>query len=111
MENKKDMVEALDISKVIDVDKLVIKPNMVLISVESVSKSGLLLPAGVRAGVGTSHVIKKIGSGVKDYSIGDLVLDMNFSGANFYTKGDEKYIVCDVYNLILVTPKSNYNVE
>ena len=109
--DKKDMIETLDISKVIDVNELVIKPNMVLISVESASKSGLLLPAGVRGGIGTRHVIMKLGENVKGYYEGDVVIDMQFGGACFYTKGDDKYILCDAYNLLLVCDKNNYNVE
>ena len=105
------MIETLDISKVIDVNELVIKPNDVLISVESTSKSGLLLPAGVRAGVGTNHIIKKVGDNVKVYSVGDIVLNMTFGGANYYTRGEEKYIICEAYNLLLVCKKDNYNVE
>ena len=105
------MVESLDISKVIDVDRLVIKPNYVLVEVVSASKSGLLLPAGVRAGIGTIHSIKKVGCNVKDYEAGDIIVDMSFGGASFYTKGDDKYILCDSYNLLLVCKKNNYNVE
>jgi len=110
MENKQNEMTAdvLDISKVKDVKKLKIKPNQVIIEVSGAEDNRILVnDPSVRRNNVTWKVFK-IGDLIKDVEVGDIVIDMMFGGANFVTKDENKYIICDRYNLLLVAEPDNY---
>lgn len=111
MEKKSDSIDALDLGKVIDLSKLIIKPNHVLIEIVELTKSNLLLPTHLSSSVKSKAVIYKVGETVKGYSAGDIVLDINYNNVEFITQGDNKYILCDVYNVVLATSPDNYKED
>lgn len=98
----------IDISGVVDLDKVIIKPNVVLVKVVSDIKSDLVIPDAVRSELSDNYIIYKLGSGVTGYCIGDVVFDMNMAGAGLYKHGESLYIVIDQYNLKMVTSSDNY---
>lgn len=101
-------IEALDLSKVLDVEKMIIKNNHVLIQVVKKTKSNLVLPAGIQSGPQAMMKIIKVGSAVKDYKAGDIVIDISNNNMEYLFKGDDHYMVCDVYNVILAVDADNY---
>jgi hypothetical protein len=110
MEEKKGVsIEALDVSRVKFVENMIIKPNYVLIEVISLSKSGLLLPDNVRNGIFSRYEIIKVGSNVKDYTNGDIVVDLMMSGVEYLSKGDRKFILSDSYNILIAVKPVNYD--
>lgn len=111
MENKSNgQIEALDLAKVKDVSKLGIKPNYVLIAVNEKNKSDLILPASAKKSTTTWEIIK-VGSNVTNAKVGDLVVDMLMGGLEYLFKGDQKYLLCDSYNLLLTTDPDNYDAS
>lgn len=111
MENKQNEMTAdvLDISKVKDIYKLKIKPNQVIIKVSGAEDNRILVnDPSIRRNNVTWKVFK-VGENVKDVNEGDIVVDMMFGGANFVTKDEEKYIICDRYNLFILAEPDNYN--
>lgn len=107
--NKSKQVEALDLARVKDVKKMNIKPNSILIEVVNTSKSGLLLPSGVYGSGSTSKmVVIAKGDNVTSINIGDLIIDMMQSNVEFCFKGEDKYILTEVYNILISVTPDNY---
>lgn len=98
----------IDISGVVDLDKVIIKPNMVLVKVVSDIKSDLVIPDAVRSELSDNYIIYKLGKNVVDYNLGDIVFDMSMANAGLYKHSDTLYILIDQYNLKMVTSKDNY---
>ena len=98
----------IDISGVVDLDKVIIKPNMVLVKVVSDIKSDLVIPDAVRSELSDNYIIYKKGTNVADYNIGDIVFDMSMANAGLYKHSETLYILIDQYNLKMVTSKDNY---
>lgn len=95
-----------NLNKIKDVTKLGIKANHVLIEVVEGEKSPLLLPAGTRTN-NELLVVKAVGEAVKSISVGDYVIDI--SGAvSMYEKNDTRYMITDVYNIVLYVTPDNY---
>lgn len=109
-EKKKPSIEALDISRVKNVTELIIKPNYVLIQVINNSQSGLILPDNVGGGALIYKIIK-VGSNINTIEVGDIVIDLTFGGVEYMTRGDEKYILSDVYNILLASKLDNYDTS
>lgn len=108
--NKDEQVNALNIDRVADVLKLGIKANYVLIQIvdKDKKKVDLILPAGVKKSTTVWEVIK-VGHNVQGISAGDIVVDIILSNIEYLSKGDEKYILCDSYNVLLWTNPENYD--
>lgn len=98
----------IDISGVVDLNEVVIKPNMVMVKVVSDIKSNLVIPDAVRSELSDNYIIFKLGSNVVGYNLGDVVFDMNMNGAALYRHGEDLYVLVDVYNLKMVTASNNY---
>lgn len=108
MAEKNEKIDALDVSKVKNVTDLIIKPNHVLIMIKEFNKSTLILPAGARTDT-TVWEIVKVGDNVpKQYEVGQYVIDLSLSNIEYMTKGEERYILADSYNLLLTCNKDNY---
>jgi hypothetical protein len=112
-EKKSSQVEALDVSKIIKIEDMIIKPNHVLIEIKSLSKSGLLLPDNVRNNILSRYEIIKVGDNVASFKTGYVVVDLMLSGAEYlYTdksKGDRKFILIDSYNVLIAVTPENYD--
>lgn len=108
---EKKEIEALDLSKVVNVENMIIKPGHVLIKVVEKARSGLVLPANVRNEATARMEIVKVGSAVKDYKAGDIIIDIQTNNMEYMFKGDDRYMVCDVYNIILAVNPDNYSYE
>lgn len=107
-ENKKQsMVEVLDISRVKNVQEMFIKPNNVLIKIINNSTSGLILPNGVGTSI-IKYVIAKVGSNTNQFEVGDIVINLDFSGADFISHNDDKYLLVDYYNIRIAVKPDNY---
>lgn len=107
-ENKnQSMVEVLDISKVKNVQDMFIKPNSVLIKIINNSQSGLILPNGVGSNI-IKYVITKVGNNTNQFEAGDIVINLDFSGADFLSHGDDKYLLVDYYNIRIAVKPDNY---
>jgi hypothetical protein len=104
----KEELGYIDISGVVDLDKVIIKPNMVMVEVVSNVKSDIIIPDAIRSEMSDNYVIYKLGANVVGYCIGDIVFDMNMAGAGLYKHSDTLYIVIDQYNLKMVTSGDNY---
>ena len=104
----KEELGYIDISGVIDLDKVIIKPNMVMVEVVSNVKSDIIIPDAIRSEMSDNYVIYKKGSNVPDFNVGDIVFDMNMAGAGLYKHNDTLYVVIDQYNLKMVTSGDNY---
>ena len=98
----------IDISGVVDLDKVIIKPNMVLVKVVSEIKSDLVIPDTVRSELSDNYIVYKKGTNVVDYNVGDIVFDMSMANAGLYKHSETLYILIDQYNLKMVTGKDNY---
>lgn len=101
----------IDISGVINLDEVIIKPNMVMVKVVSDIKSDIIIPDKIRSDMSDNYVIYKLGSNVQNvsgYKLGDVVFDMNMAGAALYRHGEDLYVLIDQYNLKLVTAANNY---
>ncbi len=98
----------IDISGVVDLNEVVIKPNMVMVKVVSDIKSNLVIPDAVRSELSDNYIIFKLGLNVTGYCLGDVVFDMNMNGAALYRHGEDLYVLVDVYNLKMVTASNNY---
>lgn len=104
MEKSKEQYGNLD--KIKDVTKMGIKANHVLIEVVEGEKSPLLLPAGVR-GNNELLAVKAVGEAVKGIKVGDYVIDLSGS-VSMYEKGGIRYMITDVYNIVLFVTPDNY---
>ena len=104
----KEELGYIDISGVIDLDKVIIKPNMVMVKVVSDIKSDLVIPDAIRSELSDNYIIYKKGTNVADYNIGDIVFDMSMANAGLYKHNNTLYVVIDQYNLKMVTSGDNY---
>lgn len=104
----KEELGYIDISGVIDLDGVIIKPNMVMVEVVSIIKSDIIIPDAARSDMSDNYVIYKKGTNVVDYNIGDIVFDMSMANAGLYKHDNTLYIVIDSYNLKMVTSGDNY---
>ena len=104
----KEELGYIDISGVIDLDKVIIKPNMVMVEVVSNVKSDIIIPDAIRSEMSDNYVIYKLGLNVTGYNVGDIVFDMSMANAGLYKHSDTLYILIDQYNLKVVTGKDNY---
>lgn len=108
--SKENQIEVLDISKVKDVSRISIKPNSVLLKTITLSKSGLILPEHAMAASSTRKVVVAlIGKNVTSLSVGDIIVDMTYGGAEFLVHGEDKYTLCDAYNVLISVSPDNYS--
>jgi hypothetical protein len=110
---KKASIEALDVSKVKVIEDMIIKPNHVLIEVINMSKSGLLLPSNIRSNILDKFEVIKVGESVNMVKVGDIIVDLMLGNAEYlYTDkehGDRKFILVDVYNVLIAVNPGNYD--
>ena len=104
----KEELGYIDISGVVDLNEVIIKPNMVMVKVVSEIKSDLVIPDAVRSELSDNYIIYKLGKNVTDYMVGDIVFDMSMANAGLYKHSDTLYILIDQYNLKMVTGNDNY---
>jgi hypothetical protein len=104
----KEELGYIDISGVIDLNEVVIKPQMVMVKVVSEVKSDIIIPEKIRSDMSDNYVIFKLGTAVVGYNLGDIVFDMNMAGAALYRHGEDLYVLIDQYNLKMVTTANNY---
>jgi len=104
----KEELGYIDISGVVDLNEVVIKPNMVMVKVVSEIKSDIIIPDAVRSELSDNYIIFKLGTNVVGYNLGDVVFDMNMNGAALYRHGEDLYVLVDSYNLKMVTASNNY---
>lgn len=109
--DKNKQIEVTPINKVKVVTDMIIKSNYILIQVKEDVKSTLLIPGTFSMGNSSRLEIIKVGSNVKDFEVGDIIIDLNMSTVNYLEKGDDKYIYCDAYNVLLAIKKDNYILE
>lgn len=102
------MIDALNLDRVKDIMGLKIKPNHVLIEVVKKEESGLILPEHAQAKSGKMVVIK-VGNNVTQVSVGDIVVDLKFTGdIEFAISNGKNIIIADTYNIVLATSPENY---
>lgn len=107
--SKEGQIEVLDISKIKDISKINIKPNYVLLKTITLSKSGLILPEHAAASASVRKVIVAlVGANVSTVKVGDIIVDMTYGGAEFLTHGEDKYTLCDAYNVLISVSPDNY---
>lgn len=109
MEQKSNRVEAIVIDDVKDINELVIKGDEVLIQVELKNDTGLIIPDHLKESSITKvkWSVIKIGKAVKDYEVGDLIIDFNENGALFLNYNKVGYIVVNSYSIRLATKAGN----
>ena len=106
--DKKGMVDALNLDRVKDIMGLKLKPNHVLVEIVKKEESGLILPEHAQAKSGKMVVIK-VGENVKQVDVGDIIVDMKFTGdTEFAVSNGRNIIIADVYNIVLATSPENY---
>lgn len=104
----KEELGYIDISGILDLNEVIIKPQMVIVKVVSSVKSDIIIPDKVRSDMSDNYVIFKLGTAVTGYCVGDIVFDMNMAGAALYRHGEDLYVLIDQYNLKLVASSNNY---
>lgn len=102
-------VYALELSDIKSIDGLKLKSDHILIEVIRKPSSIIVLNSATSANSGNvKWVIVKVGDKVKDFAIGDMVLDINHNGLlKFYSKGEKNYILTDQYTVVLATTSDN----
>ncbi len=103
-------IEALNLSKVKDITKLVIKPNSILIKITELKKSSIIGAEVYNDAQNIIWHVFMVGSNVSNINVGDLVLDVNMAGASFLKHGEDKYVLMDSYNVMLYTAADNYTI-
>lgn len=99
------------INNVTDLSKVIIGNDDVLIEVASKTDSGLILPEKSKDPDMISHAeILKVGSGVKDLSVGDYILAFHRDTYMFEWK-DKRFTLTTRANIKLACPKEYYVSE
>jgi len=110
--NRDEMISALDLKRVVNIDDVILKPDQVLMQSISPNKSTLILPDELIMSSNSMLKIIKVGDGVKFYKPGHIVLDWGSDkGFSYYYKGDSKFIMTDQYNIKLVVEEGNYDIN
>ena len=104
---------ALELNGIKSIDGLKLKPDHVLIEVVRKPSSIIVLNNANSANSGNvKWEIVKVGERVKDFAVGDIVLDINYNGLlKFYSKGEKNYVLTDQFTLVLATTSDNLNKE
>ena len=108
-------IEAVNLDDIKDILGVKIKADEVLIKVTVVNtkpESKIIIPDNVFATENTSHSkvtfeIVKIGKAVKDYEVGDVLIDFNDKAANYYNYKGVGYLTVGSYSIKLATDKDN----
>lgn len=108
MDNKTKEILSLDLKNVKNILDIKIKPKAVLIEAVSLKKSGLLGADGFSLDSASYWKVIKVGVEVTLTKVGDIVLDMNSSRANFLQKDDARYMIISDYDLEIWVDSDNY---
>lgn len=116
MSNMEKQIEAVVIDDLKDILECKIKSDEVLVKVIVENKSSIIIPDNAFAKnsgglVNTTFEIVKIGKAVKDYIVGDVLVDFNDSAANYYNYKGVGYLTIGSYSIKLATPASNVETE
>jgi hypothetical protein len=109
--SEQQQVRALNLKEIVDVSKLNIRPDSILIKSIRSNESEIILPNGVNHANITILEVIKVGDKVDTIKVGDIIIDfVNESNVSFYYKKDDNYLLTDKYNVSLWTTKENYDV-
>jgi len=105
---------SLNISKVIDVEGLILRPDAVLIKAIVKTVSGIIMVGDAGGTSVDKLLIIRVGSAVTAYKPGDLVIDITNAKAIMYMHKDsvdgledERYAVTNEYNINIATAADN----
>lgn len=102
---------SINIDIIKSVDGLIIKSDEIIIKAETKTNSGIIIVGDAGATSVDKLVIVKVGSRVKDYKPGDVVIDtINPRAVKYLHKGDgeqERYAITNEYNISLATSEDN----
>ena len=104
-------IEAIILDDVIDITKLKLKSSEVLVEVKVSNDTGLIIPSTVKNSSITKsrYTIISVGKAVKEYEIGDVLLDFNDDPRviSFINYKKKAYIVISDYHIKFATTADN----
>ena len=109
-------IEAVNIDDLKDILKAKIKADEVLVKVIVENKTSIIMPDNAFAKssgglVNTTFEIVKIGKAVKDYEVGDVLVDFNDNVVSYYNYKGVGYLTIGAYSIKLATPADNIEKE